>query len=317
MRHREKSIEKIENWGISYMEYITNHNRAQFKYMRSMTAHYSKSFYLSTCLLPRQKRWATFALYGFCRYVDNLTDIPGGRSEKEILRELKSLEAELRTAFRTGESKHPIVGPFISVAEKFNIPQKYPLELIKGVQMDTHIKRYESFDDLYLFAYRVAGVVGLMMTPILGFKNPEALTYAEKLGVAMQLTNILRDIREDKELDRIYLPLEEIRMFGLDENHLLDEKMSVNFINLMKYQVDRAHQYYDEANKGIRMLDRDAQFAIYSASKIYRGILRKIELQNYNPFIGRVYVPQSKKIQILISEAVKTKLLPMVASASE
>lgn len=299
------------------MKYMTNHNRAQFRYVRSLTAYYSKSFYLSTCLLPRQKRWATFALYGLCRYIDNLTDIPAGRSEREILRELKYLEAELKTAYRTGESAHPIVGPFISVADNFNIPQKYPLELIKGVQMDTHINRYERFDDLYLFAYRVAGVVGLMMTPILGFKNPEALTYAEKLGVAMQLTNILRDIREDKELDRIYLPLEEIRMFGLDENHLLDEKMSVNFINLMKYQVDRAHQYYDEANKGIRMLDRDAQFAIYSASKIYRGILRKIELQNYNPFIGRVYVPQSKKIQILISEAVKTKLLPMVASASE
>jgi len=294
------------------MEYITNHNRAQFRYARSMTAHYSKSFYLSTCLLPRHKRWATFALYGFCRHIDNLTDIPRERSESEIVRELNYLEREIKTAYRTGESEHPVVGSFISVAKKFNIDQKYSLELIKGVQMDTHINRYESFDDLYLFAYRVAGVVGLMMTSLLGFKNPDAMVYAEKLGVAMQITNILRDIHEDKEMDRIYIPQEEIRMFGLDENHFFEEKMSENFRNLMKFQVDRAHQLYDEADKGIKMLDRDAHFAIHSASKIYRGILRKIELQNYNPFQGRVFVPQRKKVQILIGEAFRTRLFPSV-----
>jgi phytoene synthase len=183
--------------------------------------------------------------------------------------------------------------------------------------MDTHKNRYETFDDLYLFAYRVAGVVGLMMTPLLGYKNPEAMDYAENLGIAMQLTNILRDVKEDKDMDRIYLPLEEIRMFGLDENHFFEENMSENFRNLMKYQVDRAHNYYDAADKGIKMLDRDAQFAIYSASKIYRGILRKIELQNYNPFQGRVFVPQSKKLQILIGEALKTRVLPQIVSASE
>ncbi|MEE9117792.1 MAG: phytoene/squalene synthase family protein [Calditrichia bacterium] len=299
------------------MEYITNHNRAQFRYARSMTAYYSKSFYLSTCLLPRHKRWATFALYAFCRHIDNLTDIPRGRSEQEILRELKYLEGELKTAYRTGESEHPIVGPFISVANEYDISQKYPLELIKGVQMDTKINRYKTFDDLYLFAYRVAGVVGLMMTPLLGYKNPDAMIYAEKLGVAMQLTNILRDIREDKEMDRIYIPLEEIRIFGLKENHFFEEKISENFKNLMKFQVDRTHHFYDEADKGIKMLDRNAQFAIYSASKIYRGILRKIELQNYNPFQGRVYVPQSKKAQIVISEAVRTKLFLLPTPAGE
>ena len=299
------------------MDYMTNYNCTQFKYSRLMTAHYSKSFYLSTCLLPRSKRWATFALYSFCRHIDNLTDNPRDRSEKEIVRELNYLKAELKTAYRTGESEHPVIGPFIAVANKYDIAQKYPLELMKGIQMDIYITRYERFDDLYLFAYRVAGVVGLMMTPLLGYKNPEAMKYAEKLGVAMQLTNILRDIREDKEMNRIYLPQEEIRMFGLDENHFLDEKMSENFKNLMKYQVDRAHHYYDEADKGIKMLDRDAQFAIYSASKIYRGILKKIELRNYNPFLGRVYVPQSKKIQILLSEAVKTRLFPTPASIGD
>jgi phytoene synthase len=299
------------------MEFVDKHNRAQFKYARSLTAHYSKSFYLSTRLLPRRKQWATFALYSFCRHIDNLTDNPRARTEKEIVRELKFLESELKTAYRTGESEHPIVGPYISVAKEFGIAKEYPLDLLKGVQMDTNKNRYDTFDDLYLFAYRVAGVVGLMMTPLLGYRDPDAMNYAENLGIAMQLTNILRDIKEDKEMDRIYIPLEEIRMFGLEEKHFFEEIMSENFIKLMKFQVDRAHHYYDAADKGIKMLDRDAQFAIYSASKIYRGILKKIELQQYNPFVGRVFVPQSKKFQILVGEALKTRVLPQILSASD
>jgi len=299
------------------MEYVNKHNRAQFKYARSLTAHYSKSFYLSTRLLPRRKQWATFALYGFCRHIDNLTDNPRDRSEREIVRELKFIESELKTAYRTGESEHPIIGPYVSVAKEYGISKEYPLDLIKGVQMDTHKNRYDTFDELYLFAYRVAGVVGLMMTPLLGYKDPQAMEYAENLGIAMQLTNILRDVKEDKDMDRIYIPLEEIRMFGLEEKHFFEEIMSENFKKLMKFQVDRAHHYYDAADKGIKMLDRDAQFAIYSASKIYRGILRKIELQNYNPFKGRVFVPQSKKFRILIGEALRTRLLPQIVSANE
>jgi phytoene synthase len=291
------------------MNYINESNRAQFEYAKANTAYYSKSFYLSTCLLPRHKRWATFALYGFCRHIDNLTDNPRARSDRELRYELKYLKDEIKTAYRTGESEHPIVGPYIAVAKHYDIPGKYSTDLIEGVQMDTSIKRYETFDDLYLFAYRVAGVVGLMMTPVLGYKNPAAMDHAEKLGVAMQLTNILRDVKEDKEMDRIYIPQDEIRSFGLDADYFFEEKMSENFRKLMKHQIDRAHQYYEDAEEGIKMLDRDAQFAIYSASKIYRGILRKIELQDYNPFLGRVYVPQIKKAQIVVSEALRTRLL--------
>jgi len=282
------------------MDYITSANKSQFAYAKAITAHFSKSFYLSTCLLPKHKRWATFALYGFCRHIDNLTDNPRERSDGELQHELKYLEHEIRIAYRTGESEHPIIGPYIAVAKKYEIPIDYSSDLIEGVRMDTSIRRYETFDDLYLFAYRVAGVVGLMMTPVLGYRDPAAMEFAEKLGVAMQLTNILRDIKEDKEMDRIYLPQDEIRSFGLDADHFFEEKMSENFRKLMKYQIDRAHQFYEEAERGIKMLDRDAQFAIYSASKIYRGILRKIEMRDYNPFLGRGYVPQFKKAQIVI-----------------
>jgi phytoene synthase len=291
------------------MKFITEANRAQFKYARALTAHHAKSFYFSAAMLPGEKRWATYALYGFCRYVDNLIDNPRERTAAEIKHELNYLRRELTIGYRTGESEHPVLKPFISVAKQYNIEKRHAVELIKGVLMDIEKQRYENFDELYLFAYRVAGVVGLMMTPILGAKNPEALVHAEKLGIAMQLTNILRDIKEDKNMDRIYLPLEEIRQFGVDPDDIFNERMTEGMRNLMKFQVDRAHAYYDEADAGIKMLDRDAQFAIYSASKIYRGILRKIEMRDYNPFLGRVFVPNGKKISIVAGEVLRTRAL--------
>jgi len=291
------------------MKFMNETNRAQFKYARSSTAHYAKSFYFSAAMLPKEKRWATYALYGFCRFVDNLIDNPRERTPAEIKHELNFLRREISIGYRTGESEHPVLKPFLSVAKHYQIKKEYALELIKGVLMDIEKQRYENFDELYLFAYRVAGVVGLMMTPILGYKNPEAMEHAEKLGVAMQLTNILRDVKEDKNMGRIYLPQEEIRQFGVDPDDIYNERMTDAMHNLMKFQIERAHQYYEEADTGIKMLDHDAQFAIYSASKIYRGILRKIELQNYNPFLGRVFVPNGKKMSIVAGEVLRTRAL--------
>jgi phytoene synthase len=288
---------------------MNEENKVQFKFARDLTAHYAKSFYFSAAMLPKEKRWATYALYGFCRYVDNLIDTPRPRDIEQVTHELAYLEEELKIGDRTGESEHPILKPYISVAKHFNIPKEHALELIKGVLMDTQKRRYDTFDDLYLFAYRVAGVVGLMMTPMLGYNNEEALKHAESLGIAMQLTNILRDVKEDKDMGRIYLALEDINRFNVNINDIFEENFTEEMRALMKFQVDRAHEYYNKADQGIKMLDSDARFAIYSASKIYRGILKKIELQNYNPFLGRVFVPQHKKIRIVAGEVIKTKAL--------
>jgi len=291
------------------MKFMNASNKTQFKYARSLTAHHAKSFYFSASMLPREKRWATFALYGFCRYVDNLIDVPRPRREDEILAELDYLKNEILTSYRTGESEHPIIRPFIAVTKHFQISSEYALELIEGVKMDTHKNRYHDFEELYLFAYRVAGVVGLMMSPLLGYSDPAALVHAEKLGIAMQLTNILRDVKEDKEMGRIYLPLNELSEYNVTENDIFEERMTPELRRFMKMQVDRAHTYYDEADEGIQLLDRNAQFAIYSASKIYRGILKKIELRDYNPFLGRVFVPQRKKIRIVATEVIRTRAL--------
>lgn len=282
-------------------------NKPSFEHARLSTTYYSKSFYISSLMLPRERRWATFALYGFCRYADNLIDNPRRRSIEELRTEIESVLIELKIAYRTQESEHPILRPFILSAHRFGIPAEYPIELLKGVQMDLEKTRYETFDELYLFCYRVAGVVGLMMTHVLGYKDEAAFQYAEKLGVAMQLTNIIRDIKEDKEMGRIYLPLEELRQFGVKEQDILRENMSENLRQLLKFSTERAYQYYHEANPGIPMLANESQFAIYAASKIYRAILLKFERQDYNPFNGRMIVPKIKKFGILFREVLRTK----------
>ncbi len=288
--------------------WMNGENKVAFEHARLLTAHHSKSFYLSARMLPEQKQWATYALYGLCRYADNLIDNPRQRSVEELSREISYLSEELSVAYRTGESEHPVLQPFIIVAREYEIPEQYPQELLQGIEMDLRLSRYETFDDLYLFAYRVAGVVGIMMTYVLGYQSEEAFAYAEKLGIAMQLTNILRDVKEDVGRGRIYLPQDELGRFNLRDHHVQAGTMSDAMQDLMTFQVSRAHRYYDEAQPGIQLLEKNAQFAIYAASKIYRGILAKIEARGYNPFLERVYVPKTEKLQILLGEILRTRL---------
>ena len=288
--------------------------KAGFKFARLSTAHHSKSFYLTSRLLPRDRQWATFALYAFCRYIDNLADVPRNRSQGELLEELHQFEQELQRAYRTGESQHPVIQPYILVARQYGIPIEYPVDLIRGAQMDMEDVTYETFEDLYLFCYRVAGVVGLMMTHLLGYKDESAFEYAEKLGVAMQLTNILRDVQEDMQMGRIYLPTEELNTFGVTEADIKQQRMTPAMRQLMKYQVDRAWSYYDAAQDGIPLLERNTQFAILAASRIYSGILRKIEGRDYNPFLGRVFVPKLNKFGILFQELVRTRITTLAAT---
>jgi phytoene synthase len=276
-------------------------------YAKHQTKHYSKSFFLSASLLPKEKRWDTFALYNFCRYADNIIDKPRNRSVEELKMEIDHLAKEIETAYKYGESEHPVVKSFAIIARKYQIPIKYPLELLEGVKMDLTIRRYDSFNDLYLFCYRVAGVVGIMMTYVLGFSNKRALYFAEKLGIAMQLTNILRDIKEDKNMGRIYLPAEELTKFNLTYEDIENEVFNKRVQDLVTFQINRANRYYKESQDGVKYLNMKTQFAITSASKIYQSILLKLEARNHNPFVGRVFVRLREKLVILIQELFKTR----------
>jgi len=282
--------------------WLDNDLRPAFEYSRAITARFAKSFFMSAKLLPLERQWATFALYGFCRYADNLIDLPRSRSREQLLDEISHLGQELRIAYQTGESEHPILKAYICIAQRFAIPVEYPLDLLRGLEMDIQFEGYDTFDDLYVFCYRVAGVVGLMMTHILGYRDAAAFLPAEKLGVAMQLTNILRDIQEDKNMGRIYLPRRELAAFQVAEQDFYSERTSSDLLALIRFQAERAKHFYDEADRGIPLLDKKSQFAIYSASRIYRGILHKIEQAGYNPFLGRAFLSNHHKLMILLHE---------------
>ncbi|MFP4527640.1 MAG: phytoene/squalene synthase family protein [Candidatus Kapaibacterium sp.] len=279
-----------------------------FEFSRAITRYYAKSFYFSAQFLPRDVRWATYAVYGFCRHADNIVDNPRLRTQSQIIAELDSLCDELRIAWQTGESENPALFSFVRVGRSVDMPIEYPLDLIEGVRMDLTKSRYNNFDELYIFCYRVASVVGLMMTYVLGFRDERALEYAEKMGIAMQLTNILRDIEEDMQMGRIYIPINELQQFGISPEDIINKNFSDNFKELMQFQIRRARDYYQKARPGVRMLDRSSRFAIYAASSIYGKILDKIEENGCNPFLGRAFVPKSEKISILFRELIKSKL---------
>ena len=269
--------------------------------------HHAKSFSFAARFLPKKKRCASAAVYSFCRHADNIVDKKRERTAGQIAAELECLRRELVLAYRTGESEHPSIGAFIRTAMNYEIPQKYPLELLKGVESDLNKETFSNFDGLYLYCYRVASCVGLMMTHILGFSDKSALEYAEKLGAAMQLTNILRDITEDAADGRIYLPEDEMKRFGISKDDIFKQKFTADFYDFMVFQAERAAKYYEESLPGIKLLDKDSRFAIFAAAKIYGRILKKIEQQNYNPFTGRAFVPKSEKIKIVFAEYFKTK----------
>jgi 15-cis-phytoene synthase len=274
-------------------------------YVKNMTALYARSFYFASKFFPKHKRRATYALYGFARYTDNLVDNPRNRDKEELLRELDHLRWEIETAYRRKESEHPVLRPFIEAAHAFSIPIEYPLDLIKGVAMDVLHSRYIHFEDLYVYCYRVAGTIGLMMTYIIGFSHRDAFEYAEKLGVAMQLTNILRDIKEDKDRGKIYIPMSELKRFGVAEEDIFQERFTPGMRKLLKATADDAHRYYEESTPGIEFLDSDSRFAIHAASRIYRGILDQFESQEFNPFFGRVSVSFREKMGITLREYLK------------
>jgi phytoene synthase len=180
--------------------------------------------------------------------------------------------------------------------ENYKIPQNLPLELMTGVLQDTHTKRYETFEELYVYCYRVASTVGLMSSEIFGYSGEKTLEYAEALGIAMQLTNILRDVKEDAAMDRIYLPQEDLRKFSVKESQILAGEMNENFVEMMNFQIERARKYYTKAEQGIPFLEKDTRFTVLLAARLYSKILNQIEKQNYNVFSKRAHINFRQKV---------------------
>jgi phytoene synthase len=255
-----------------------------YAYCNELTAFHSRSFHLASGLLPAAKRQATRALYAFCRVTDDIVD----RAEADA-------ESKLRVWRQHALTWRPPSDDLVAVAwadtrARYHIPQRYAEQLIEGVARDLRQTRYDTFEDLATYCYGVASTVGLMSMHITGFSGPEAIPYAVKLGVALQLTNILRDVGEDWRAGRVYLPQEDLARFGLTEAYLAAGKVDERWRAFMRFQIIRNRRLYAEAQPGIALLNRDGRFAIAAAAKLYSAILDNIEAHDYDVFRRRAHV---------------------------
>jgi phytoene synthase len=261
----------------------------------AITRQSNTSFYYSFTLLPRQKREALHAVYAFCRYTDDIVDEGTDQERKGVL--LRKWRMELGRALR-GASTYPLLNQLSATARKFNIPVDHFHELIRGMEMDLLKTRYETFDELKEYCFLVASSVGLMCRQIFGYRNESSREYAIQLGIALQLTNILRDIKEDAKRGRIYLPLEDLRRFGYTEEDLLSCRYTPEFVNLMRFECDRASSYFDMARAALKTEDRRQFFAARIMWSIYAHTLRRIMQSHYNVFERRISIPGVLKVLI-------------------
>lgn len=273
-----------------------------YKYCESVTKTHAKSFYFAAKFLPKHKQKAVFPIYAFCRHVDDEIDEIGEGGENKAIETVEKWRQKLEEVFEgkgqatNDERQNLVFLAWQDFLKTYKIPKNLPLELIRGILMDTHIKRYETFDKLYVYCYRVASTVGLMSSEILGYSDKKALEYAEAMGIGMQLTNILRDIKEDATKSRVYLPQEDLRRFDVSEEQIFANKTNENFVEMMKFQIERARDFYRKGEKGIALLEEDSRFTVLLASRTYSRILDEIEKQAYNVFIKRAHTNRGQKI---------------------
>lgn len=280
-----------------------------YQLCRHITEKYAKTFYLGTLLMSAAKRRAIWAIYAWCRRTDELVDGPA--SALTTPETLDLWEQHLESIF----AGHPLENFDVALLDTL---QRYPIDIqpfrdmIAGQRMDLYRSRYETFEELYLYCYRVAGTVGLMSTAVMGLdtttntapwhqhKQPYIPTEeAIALGIAMQLNNILRDVGEDARRGRIYIPLEDLARFNYTEQDFFKGVVDDRWRSLMRFQIDRAHQFYTKAEQGITYLAPDARWPVWTASMLYGQILGVIERNNYDVFSQRAYVPQWKKLRAL------------------
>jgi phytoene synthase len=260
----------------------------------AITRHHSRTFHLASALLPYEKRRAVRALYAFCRMTDDIVDNQGSPDRVGALTALNRWRDTALDDCPT-EDRGPLAA-WADARQRYGIPQIYAEQLIDGVARDLTQDRYCDFADLASYCYGVASTVGLMAMHIIGFSGPEAIPYAVKLGVALQLTNILRDVSEDWELGRLYLPLEDLATFGLREETIAKRQLSDGWRAFMAFQINRVRNLYRDSLPGIQMLHRDGRFAIGAAAELYRGILDDIEAHDMDVFNRRAYVSTARKL---------------------
>lgn len=243
---------------------------------KEITKQSKSNFLYSFSLLSKEKNDAINTVYAFCRKTDDIVDDENESIEKKysLIIEWRN---ELEKALISGDSKYSLLNNVNIIIKKFNIPVEPFFDLIKGMEMDLKKNRYNTFTELMDYCFNVASTVGLMSIEIFGYNNPRTKDFAINLGIALQLTNILRDIKTDAQQGRIYIPLEDLRRFNYSENDLLNFRYNDDFIKLMKHECERAKFFYEQANNSLTKEDKGLMFAARIMEHIYFRVLKKIE----------------------------------------
>jgi len=277
-----------------------------YEICRKETQQWAKTFYLGTLLLPPEKRKAIWAIYVWCRRTDEIMDSveASTKSQNELSDNLDEWEENTKNVFK-GNIKTELDSVLLDTIEKYPQSIQPYLDMIDGQRMDLNKFRYKDFDELKLYCYRVAGTVGLMTQNVMGIDSaytsapwsakPDPSEAAIALGIANQLTNILRDVGEDRHRGRIYLPQADIEKFNYSEEELLKGKINKQWKSLMNFQLTRAREWFQKSEDGIKWLSSDARWPVWTSLRLYRGILDSIERLDYDVFNNRAFVKNSVK----------------------
>ena len=276
------------------------------RFVSRLTRTSRSNFFYAFLLLPRAQRHAIFAVYAFCRIVDDAVDEGVDRAAQR--RELARWREEIARVFGREPTTHPAAERLRAAVRRFPIPREALEEIIAGVEMDLDRATYETFDDLYPYCYRVASAVGLCSIAIFGYRDPRAQDYAINLGVALQLTNILRDVQADARMGRVYLPQEDLRRFGVTIDDLREGRYSPAFVELMAFEATRARDYYARAWRGLPSADHRTLFAAEIMGHTYFALLCAIEARRFDVFGERVAVPTRRRVAIALAGWVRARL---------
>lgn len=280
---------------------------AAYERCRVIAREEARNFYYGFVLLPTERRAAMYAAYAFSRRCDDSVDGPEPIETK--MAAIAERRDELAACY-AGEPPpdDPVLVALADTVERFEIPERYLAYLIEGCEMDLTIDRYPAFPDLRGYCDRVAGAVGLVSLWIFGFGDPDAPARAEELGVGMQLVNIMRDVAEDAEVGRIYLPGDEMAAFGVTEEDLVAGRMTPEILNLMRAQGQRANAYLARGEQLLPMLDRRSRMCVAMLSRTYREVLRTLERRGYDIFAGRASLSARKKVALMATTSASVAL---------
>ena len=273
--------------------------QASYAECKRLNSLHGKTYYLATLLLPERKRPYVHALYGFARYADEIVDdLVSTLSPQEKADALRTWSSGVLADLKSGRSSDHIGRALVDTVQTFNIPHQHFVDFLHSMEMDLTITQYQTFNDLHEYVYGSAAVIGLEMVPILGYSDERAFDAAQKLGIAFQLANFIRDVAEDLDRGRVYLPLQELADYGVNREVLEKRELTTEIIAALKFQIARVRSLQAEANEGIKYLDKESRPCIRAASELYCGIVDEVEAIGYDIFNKRAKTSTARRAKV-------------------